>query len=307
MKIIQLSDMHLISENPVGRIDNLVETQWEKFNYVFEYAAEHSIYHILQAGDLTDIKRSWILLQQLAQLLEFWRKRKIRMYCVKGQHDSYYHDMTNDKTILGVLITTGLVDRLSETPLAISPGINIYGTSYGEEIAKVVTTGINILVIHKQIITNKMWAMQEEYELASDFIKRNNAFDLILCGDAHQKFEVSQGKRIICNTGVMLRLESSDQMFKHSPGFYVYDTEKNKLEWVEIPHMKAKLVLSCEHLQKQKQRKHNFDLFINRVKDTNDDQKSVSFEKNLASIMKKNKTKEPVKKIVSNYLEGEDK
>jgi predicted phosphodiesterase len=263
---------------------------------------------------LVDIKRSWELLQKLAKFLERWKRKGVNLYTVLGQHDSYYHDMTNEKTILGVLISSGLVTRLTSCPILVGEykdvGTHqIYGASYGEEIPEVdgYGKGLKILVVHKQILVKKEFAQQEEYMLASSFLKEHKDFDLILCGDAHQRFEVKQGKRWICNTGVMLRMEASQQMMKHAPGFYVYDTKDNSLKWVGIPHGKASVVMSKEHLEKEKEKKHNFDLFIAKVKESGDEQKSVSFEKNLAMIMKKNKTKDSVKKIVSEYLTGGDK
>lgn len=304
MKAILLSDTHLINENPIGRLDDVTETQWEKLSYIFDYAVKNKIEHVLQAGDLTDIRRSWELLQMLFLFLR--KYQNVKLYFIKGQHCSYYHDITNDKTITGELHSSGVAQLLASKPINIGGGVYVYGASYGEEVPEVNTCGTNILVIHKQILTSKVYAKQEDYVLADQFLKEHNAFDLILCGDVHQNFIKQQGKRIICNTGPMLRLEASEMMFKHKPVFFVYDTNNGNIKSIDIPHAVANSVLSREHLNKQKERKQNFDNFIAQVRELTNENNSVSFEKNLEIIMKKNKTSKGVRAMVIDYLSNKE-
>lgn len=307
MKIILLSDLHLTNTNPVGRLDNVVDVQWEKLAFVFMVASTQGVSLILQAGDMTDTKRSWELLQKLSFFLSNMPD-KIKVFCVKGQHDSYYHSMDNQKTIVGVLESSKLVAVLNDKPINIGD-VSFYGASYGEDIPKVITPkSINILVVHRQILVNKIYAQQKDYELAPAFLKEHDDYDLILCGDVHQKFQKGYGESIICNTGPLLRLEATQAMIEHEPGFFIYDTDrlkKNPLQWVKIPCAKGSDVLSREHIKKQKDRQHNFEAFIQRVQET-DDTKSISFDENLKIIMQKNETSKPVRSIVVNYL-AEDK
>jgi hypothetical protein len=76
------------------------------------------------------------------------------------------------------------------------------------------------------------------------------------------------------------------------------------IEEVLIPTAPGKLVLSRDHIEKQKQRQDEFNDFIERVKDASG-VSSVDFLENLNLIMKKNKTPLPVKRIVEKYMEGE--
>ena len=69
MKIALLSDIHLVAENPIARLDDIVVTEFGKLSAVFMYCIEHNIDVILQAGDLVDIKRSWELLPRLTTFL----------------------------------------------------------------------------------------------------------------------------------------------------------------------------------------------------------------------------------------------
>lgn len=302
MKIIFTSDWHLLNDNPVGRLDNVVDTQWDKLGFIFTYAKMNGVGLILQAGDMTDIKRSWELLQMLSEFLtEF---PSINLLMVKGQHDSYYHDMQNKKTIVGVLESSKLLTVLDEDPEMCSDEIAIYGASYGENVPKVVTPeALNILVIHKQILVNKIFEGQKDYESASTFLKENPDYDLILCGDVHQRFEKRLGNRIICNTGPLLRLEATSAMMAHKPGFYVFNSDGHtSLEWVEIPSSDGSKILSRDHLERQKKKDISFESFISRVQESADETKTVSFDKNLEIVMKKNKSSQTVRSLVTRYL-----
>lgn len=300
MKIILLSDLHLVESNPVGRLDDVTETQWKKLQYVFDYAKKSKIEFILQAGDTTDVRRSWELIVRLLQFLRGYKN--IRLCLVRGQHDSYYHSMTNDKTISGALVHSGLVNLLSEKPIEIGDGVFVYGASYGEDVPVVTTEGLNILVIHKQILMDKIWATQDDFVFAEDFLKTHDDFDLILCGDAHQSFIHHAWGRHICNTGVMLRLEASKQMMEHQPVFYVYDTGRGDLFPVLIPNLPSSVVLTRDHLEKKIEKKENFELFIDRVKNTDGVERTIGFEDNLKTILFRNKSSDGVRSVVSEYL-----
>ena len=171
MKIILLSDVHLCVEKPIGRLDNdMLLTGLSKLDYVFGYAHEHNIENILQAGDFVDVKRSWELLAALTKFLAEWRIKGVHLYTVQGQHDSYYHLTTNEKTIVGVLIFAGLVTMLNRIPLSLGEkGLQIYGSSYGEEIPFCFDKNcLNILVCHRQILMKKEWA--QDNKLSQDTI-----------------------------------------------------------------------------------------------------------------------------------------
>jgi len=305
MKIINLSDCHLLATAPVCRTDNIIDIQFDKLHFVFDYAVMNGIKVILQAGDLVDTKRSWDLLPRLISLLKFYRDRKgVELYMVKGQHDSYYHNMVNDKTIVGVLAGVELVHLLDSAPYSRREDgweINIYGASYGEAVPEVTTKESNILVIHKQILMHKVFNKQEEYDYAPDFLHDHPEFDFILCGDAHQKFYFKEGKRQIVNTGCMLRLEASEACMVHHPQFCVYDIVTRKVEWVEIPHADALDVISDAHLVAKKEKEKSFSEFVAKVKETSG-HKSMSFSRNMTLFLKRNNVDAGVKKIISEYI-----
>ena len=304
MKILLLSDLHLVVDNPIARLDDLVSTQWDKLDWVYNYAKKNKIDLVLQAGDLTHTKRSWSLLKSLTDFLSLYDD--IPTHIVKGQHDSYFHDLDNNKTTTGILLSAGLLTLLDKDGWSYREGnksVGIYGSSYGEDIpCDLRDNDYNILVIHAPIAEKGIPGVN--YIDATKFLKEHEEYDLILCGDIHEKFLIKYKNRFICNTGPMLRMEATKYMFKHQPCFFVLDTDNNEIDKISIPAAPADSVLSRDHIEKQKQRQDEFNDFIERVKDASG-VSSVDFLENLNLVMKKNKTPLTVKKIVEKYMEGE--
>lgn len=300
MKILLLSDLHLVVDNPVARLDDLTETQWDKLDWVYEYAKKNGVELVLQAGDLTHTKRSWSLLNRLTDFFSFYDD--IPTWIVKGQHDSYFHDLDNNKTTTGILLSARLLTLLDKNGWS-SKGVTVYGASYGEEVPfDLRASDYNILVIHAPIAEKGIPGVN--YIDALQFLKEHDEYDFILCGDIHEKFLIKYKNRFICNTGPMLRMEATKYMFKHQPCFFVLDTDNNEIDKISIPAAPADSVLSRDHIEKQKQRQDEFNDFIERVKDASG-VSSVDFLENLNLVMKKNKTPLTVKKIVEKYMEGE--
>jgi len=59
MKFALLSDLHLLWQNPVARLDNLVEVQFDKLSHVLGWCGNNDAI-LLQAGDFNDRPRSWM-------------------------------------------------------------------------------------------------------------------------------------------------------------------------------------------------------------------------------------------------------
>ena len=294
MKVIFLSDLHLAWETPIGRLDSVADAGLKKMTFIDEYAERNKIDTALLAGDVFDVKRSWFLLDMYTK---FFSSAHLKYYAVRGQHDSYYHSLVDTTTIFGVLENAGLIRRLYNNKVFKYKSINVYGASYGEPVPKIFTHGFNILVIHKQILMKKIWSGQEDYTDARELIQ-NTDFDVILCGDAHQKFlhRTSFG-RVICNTGPLMRLEATDSMIKHQPEFFVFDTDDSSIERVLIPCRPAKEVLTRKHLEEKQHRSDILSKFIDSALMQRTG--TVSFDKNLKRYILKNNVSGRVRKILS--------
>lgn len=313
-KIAFLSDPHLIWDTPVGRTDNIVDTEKEKFEFILDWCDKNNAVLII-SGDLFDTPRSWRVLNMFLGIRE---KYRTSIHVVKGQHDTYFRDMENNSTTLGVLLETDQVWRLRDVPFVVERSANavpvhIYGCDYGNETIPVVREKdvTNILVIHKMITDRPLWYGHEDYTDAERFLEENKDFKIIHCGDAHRTFIIQTKEgRVICNTGPLLRLEANEAMFEHRPCFFVYDLESDKMEVIQIPHKPAEEVLSRAHIEREHAKKELLDTFIESVKDNlaveNNQVTGMGFMDNLQMLIKTTGVNQEVQDIISKVMEEVD-
>ena len=79
MKLLLLSDVHLSSKTPIGRLDDYRKTCLRKFEYVLKYADKIGA-DIYQAGDLFDKPRDWFILLDVIELLK--KYHMVQFNCV---------------------------------------------------------------------------------------------------------------------------------------------------------------------------------------------------------------------------------
>ena len=317
MKLILLSDVHLSSKTPIGRLDDYRKTCLRKFEYVLKYA--HKIgADILQAGDLFDKPRDWFILLDVIDLLK--KYPMVQFNCVYGQHDTYMYSIENrGYTSMGVLAKNGLINILSEKPhdhrivwglVPKTPEPHpymIYGTSFNTDlqIPKLEDKKVsNILVAHATISDQALYPGQQFYS-AKAFLK-DYPFDLILCADIHRHFYFSDKGRYLVNTGPMMRKEASHYNFSHEPCFYVYDTETKKLSRGKIPCEPAKKVLSRKHIESTVEADTMLETFIAAVRD---DKMEVgaNLVDNIHKFLKKNKIDKTISNIIEEVMSRFDK
>lgn len=266
MNYILLSDAHLLIKNPVGRLDNLVEVQFDKLNYVLSYALEIGAI-VLIAGDIGDIPRSWYLLPKIIETFMEYKNNGLEIGIVYGQHDTYlYSEETKAATMLGILDKSQIVTNLDNVPESFGWDDSIYGCYFGGVVPKPKKReyGINILVIHAPIARKPAFP-NHKYIDAKSFLKKYKGYDLILCGDIHRRFLIKYKGRIICNTGPMVRKVAEDYNFTFKPGFYVYDSNDRSIRLEEIPHQPAEKVLTRKHIEEPHEMELMMDEFANAI------------------------------------------
>lgn len=314
MKLVLLSDIHLLWDKPRARLDDAKETQLRKFQFVLDWAQERKAV-ILQAGDVFDSARSYRVLQGAIDL--FFHSHFRGFYCVYGQHDTYlYNEAARNHTSLGVMIAAGFMNMLVSPSILVDDKeefIAIWGCSYGQSLPdKACLDSVKIrpwnalrriLVIHQMISAGQMWAGQQGCTYAQDFLKKHKEYDLILCADAHQKFLFRDGKRIICNAGPLLRREATPEMLEHHPGFWVYETVTQEIDWVEIRHEPSDKVLSREHIEDKVETSVMLQEFIDAIK--TGAQKGLSLRDNLWLLMDQNDIGTEVRALLSEITGGE--
>ncbi len=218
-----MSDLHLLNRKPDKRSDDILESQWEKLEYILVYCADHDGV-LLQAGDMFDKPRDWNVLDRFISLVQ---ECGVDIYSVYGQHDMYQRN-TGVVCNMSLLESLGFIKILDKNLTSINPIVNVYGCSFGEK----PENKDGILVIHAPITCASLYPGME-YNDAKAFLKKYNKYQLILCGDIHIPFIYQDIKsRHIVNTGCMIRKTIKDDF---DPRFYVYDTKEKTIETVYIP------------------------------------------------------------------------
>lgn len=277
--IIFISDMHILGDNPICRMDNLVQEQIKKLDFLIDFANKHNAI-ILSSGDQTDTPRNFISFYTLSDSLK--KLNNEFLYCL-GQHDKYMR--SNNPNSISLIEKLGLAKRLDSNPYVIND-INIYGCDFGDIPIEPMTKN-NILVVHDSITTKELAIKHVDFKEAIDYLKINKKYDIILCGDIHRRFKVEEGNRVIINSGPMLRKEASTYFMDYSPGFYFL--RNGKMKFIKIPHNKN--AMSRDHIKLKEDKEKNILNFS--IGSNNSDIDSLILER-----IKKEENEIELKKII---------
>ncbi len=301
MKILILSDCHLRDTNPRNRQDNYYQTGLDKLDWCFNLAKINKCNFVLQAGDLTDNPRSSYRL--IAAILGLLHKHDIKVYGVTGQHDRRHH--TNDLSNVPITVLQTNFNKfelLNKEPICTN-NLNIYGSSFGEEIPKILDQDkFNILVTHRMVIgEDKLWEGQESYVTARTLLAKNK-FNLIVSGDNHQFFTSEYQGRHLLNLGSLLR--STSAQIDHKPKVAIFDTDKNNYELFDVPIQPASAVFNLDEIKNKKEEVLETDKIKEYISllSNKDEKTTYDYVNNLNNFMEQNQTSKVVKEIVVSTL-----
>ena len=265
MDIYASADWHSRATNPENRIDNYVEAQYKKIEFLIDhYTNNVHAAGLLIGGDVFDkhdvpdhVKERMIrVLGGTSGFCEPW------IGAVFGQHDQRYHTSDKKNTPLGVIAAGVRNFHLlgSDIPLSLSiqpteAPVHIYGASWGEAIPDPVCDEItiNILVIHRMITENgPLWPGHTDYITALEFLKTYPKYHYVISGDNHKPFMFNYRMRYVLNCGSLMR--SSIDQVDYSPGFYIIHTEERRVERVPFPFEPATKVFDLKGVQNTKEK-----------------------------------------------------
>lgn len=123
MSIIVLGDMHIGARKSSPIFHNYFA---KTYQWMFDYMEEHSIKHILQVGDMFDVRaylstyaNEFVKTKFLGELT----KRKIELLVIVGNHDCYYKEKTSLNTISEVIEPmNNFLFKVVSTPMDVSFG-----------------------------------------------------------------------------------------------------------------------------------------------------------------------------------------
>ncbi len=187
---------------------------------------------IVHTGDMFDAVVPKF--EVIRRVLDILKKIKKPIFAIHGNHERRTRGQTN---VLKILDSAGLLKYL-HNEVASFGNVSILGVgSIPEDMAvdgiqKSVSiniekmNGFRILAIHQMIAGVGYGG----YELDLDFVEKL-PFDLIVNGHMHKAGVFMNGKLIIPGSTVVTQLREDESDKK---GFYIYDTEARKAEFVEI-------------------------------------------------------------------------
>jgi len=296
MKILICGDLHLRDTAPSSRVDDFSLAQALKVKFILETSKKYAAL-VVFPGDVFDSFRiSHRLLANYSCLFSSCSYLKFSVY---GQHDMRYHSLDFSNTPLNVMAKSNMVIVLGKSPFRTSNGVDFYGASWGEEIPKIRDEKkFNVLVIHKMIVSEKIWEGQENFEYAGKFL-RSLKYDLIISGDNHKTIiQEERGGRFLFNMGSVMRMGIDQIDFE--PSIAIFDTESRTYEKINLPISPGIDVFDMGVVDERKKNKE-LESFVSGLK--NPDKIDFDFVANLKRKMEEDDIPLSVKLIIGESLE----
>ena len=247
MEILVVGDSHLTGRNPIARLDDLVEVQFDKWEYIVELANENDV-PIVHTGDIFNV--AVIANSLLTRFGEILSRLHNPLYFVWGNHDLQYHSFDMwDRTSLGVLwANNGKVKHISE----FWEDYKVWWAwlDWGSDEIQWHGSPPELFLAHKAVVNNKQtgsnsWILEDE-NFCLPITEVKPEFRLILCGHWHKHYRFKYKNTRIINPGPMLR-RTVEEWFMPTVMLLNTDTLLNK-EY-QLSDLNPEQVLSRTHIE----------------------------------------------------------
>ena len=284
MKILGCPDLHLTEKRPQNRMDDYEAAVINKLTFILTTAKENGCALILQPGDFFDQPNpTYRFFTQVVFTLNGYMSSNAMLCTIFGQHDLKFR--TKENTALNALFYAYEGLKLVNYMPHLEDNIAVVGCSWEEEIPEPIPGKFNILLIHRMIVDDKLWADQEHFEYANGFL-REHKFDLIVSGDNHKPFIAHSRGRYLFNCGSMMR--STIAQVDHEPRIIIFDTENPKdYQEILIPIEPSESVFKMEKVEMEKERNTNLEAFVSGLSEHKD--MGLNFGGNLQAYVIENK------------------
>lgn len=249
-KIIFVGDTHLKATAPISRKDNYPETILNKIKFIWEYASSIECENIIFLGDIFDTVNT--SLQYFSGCLSLFKQisdNGVSLYTIVGNHDLKYDSMeTLPVTPLGILVKSGAIHILDSLTI---DDVCITGCHFpiNPEKNKNADTIYSILLLHRFYDSG----FNEVPITKEDVIQLN--YDAYILGHDHKPYKtvyVENNRKVpVIRPGSLARNSSEQYNKLRKPRILIFDTDKKKFEYEEIPSASSK------------------DIFIEREEETN--------------------------------------
>ena len=248
-----VGDTHFTGKNPIARLDDIVEVQFNKLEEIVMLSNKYDA-PIIHTGDIFNV--SIIANSILTKIGSILEKLKHPLYFVWGNHDLMYHSLGLwERTSLGVLWkNSDKVKHISE----IYPGWawldwdSEIGIQWmGEPIQKILLT--HKAVVSEQKMGKGSWVLKDK-----DFciniddndlgINLTKYYKLIICGHWHKPYIFHHKGTKVINPGPVIR-HTVDEWLKPSVVLINTNTLIHKRIYLNTPDPEQ--VLSKTHIEQK--------------------------------------------------------
>lgn len=239
-----LSDLHIKKETPICRTDDYFETIVRKIAWVRRQIGEMPL---IIAGDIFDTGKPQSFLSMYAGLLPLF----VNTHTIAGNHDISYKNMAYmPETAYGAFSKITGMHMAGDTLI---DGYTVVPFNYGEPMVHRTIQGPSIAVTHQFV-----WDKKPPFDLgvSADYLLTEfPEYDIIISGDNHKHFVVTQGERMLINPGSLMRMDA-DQIDYH-PQLILLD--RGKLEFIPVP---IEPVVTRRHIDEAKDRQLSKDAML---------------------------------------------
>lgn len=209
MKIIVVGDVHLSDVPPVGRVDDYPVSILSKLMEIVDLAKQIEAV-VVFVGDIFHRRRfnDYKVISALIKLL-----REVPCYSIYGNHDWDPRTQDIKGQPIGVLFSSGALQRLSPEGTQFASGLEIKGIDYKrkldvDQIANLKWTGRwKVLVVHAMIVPQGTSFFGEYW--TTDQVKTEA--DYVLVGHPHWEIGMHRhGHTTFVSNGALARIYSSE-------------------------------------------------------------------------------------------------
>jgi len=224
VNVLVLTDLHLSSARPAGRIGDYAADVDKKLEEVVEIANTYSAEAVLCAGDL--FHKPDVSFSAVSRFLSFLEKLSRRFITIAGSHDLFGNNLDSlHRTAIGVLDRLGCVELLRAER---NPKTEVGPISVG-----IVGSGVaGIELAHGAILAKPDFG---EYTLLGDYVTKAA---VVVVGHYHNGYEIisTRGHVFVC-PGSLVRVSASEGEILRIPRVAIV-SDDYKVTWVQLSSAK---------------------------------------------------------------------
>ena len=238
-------DLHMDSNSPSSRIDDIQVTLIDKLEDIREKCKERNVREIFFAGDIFNrIACTHASVNLLGEAFLRFKEDGVGLYTILGNHDIVRNSLeAMEKSPIQTLFSFGVLEHInSNNPVIINSKIYINPFDYTEKVEPVSDDCwpmFKVLLGHVFFNASDLIS-DDKHNIKSDDVEKLG-YDLMVLGHDHQEYPtVKIGDTTIIRCGAVLRGTAHNYNFTRKPKFLVWSgldlPSVDNIEYVEIKH-----------------------------------------------------------------------